>query len=46
MTFTEIVEEHGFVAETYEVITSDGYILSLNRVRKPDLKKGAPVVYF
>lgn len=41
----EIIESRGFAAEVHEVITKDGYILTLHRVVNPKLDKpGYPVL--
>lgn len=49
-TVKEIVEENGFAFEEHTVITEDGYILTLHRIRQKDAnnKRGklAPAVLF
>ena len=44
--FEDIVEEYGYEFDHHHPETEDGYILSLFRVRKPNLEQGAPVVFF
>jgi alpha-beta hydrolase superfamily lysophospholipase len=41
----EIVVQEGYLFEERKLTTTDGYILSLFRVRKPDCKQGAAVVF-
>ena len=36
MDFQEITEDNGFIYESYEVVTQDGYILSLFHIIDPD----------
>ena len=47
-TFEEIVTDNGFKFDEYKVVTEDGYILSLYRIRSEELmnEEGAPVVFF
>ncbi len=46
MSFKEKATLNGFDFEEFEVQTEDGYLLSVFRIRKPNLPKGAPVVCF
>ena len=43
--FEDIVKENGYVFDQYSTVTEDGYILETFRVRQPNLKRGAPVVF-
>ena len=40
------MEEAGFQYAQHKVETEDHYVLSMVRVTKPNLKEGAPVVFF
>lgn len=44
MTLRQLVERLGFSFEEHQVTTQDGYILTMHRVRQPNLRKGAPAV--
>ena len=45
-TFNEICVEHGYIHDSHEVETQDGYLLNVFRVRDPAaFKEGAPVVF-
>ena len=45
-TFAEIVNENGFIFSSHPVTTEDGYKLNVFRIRSPDTKAGAPVIFF
>ena len=45
-TFLEIVAENGFIFEQHPVTTEDGYILNVFRIKSPQTKEGAPVIFF
>ena len=44
LTIDQIIANAGFIPEFHDVTTEDGYILTMVRVRAPDLKDDAPVV--
>lgn len=44
-SFTEIVNQNGFISESHPVVTTDGYILNIYRVRSAETKPGAKVVF-
>jgi len=46
MDFWQKAEANKLLFEEHEVVTEDGYLLSLFRVRQPCLKTGAPVAFF
>jgi len=39
LSIKEIVEHHGYLFESHEVITEDGYILTLHRIPGRNLEK-------
>lgn len=46
MTMQEVVTGlHGYLYDEMDVHTEDGYILTMVRVRHPDTKNGAPVIF-
>ena len=44
-SFQEIVEANDFLFEDHFVITEDGYILNVFRIKDRDIDDGAPVVF-
>ena len=45
-TFTQIVAENNMDMEIHPVVTEDGYILNVYRIKDPaNYKQGAPVVF-
>lgn len=45
MSFKELVEAQGFQYEEHKVITDDGYVLGMLRVKLPSTPVGAKVVF-
>jgi hypothetical protein len=44
-SFFELTFDQGLNHECHSVTTEDGYILGLFRIRNPNTKEGAPVVF-
>ena len=45
MNFEELTVEAGYMYSEYEVMTRDGYVLTLFRVRAPGIDDDRPVVF-
>lgn len=41
----DFIEKNGYHAETHEIVTEDGYILTLHRIPKLGLSASPPVVF-
>jgi hypothetical protein len=44
LSFKQIVSDSGFRYDEYDVVTKDGYVLKIFRIRHHETPEGAPAV--